>query len=116
LSNSPTCDRSWNIYQYLTIKAWDLGRSISLCRWGYNVGFITEDEAWARIFRIARIIQPLYRSWEGYGMIFCVDDSGSSNLSFYRFLIAVDGTFLNYEPVYKILSIILKSSPRLPFP
>ena len=199
---------NWNEYQYLTIKAWDLGRSISLCRWGYNAGFITEDEAWERIFRIARIIQPLYRSWEeygydyfmgrifwasgfeeeesyiewtepiymklmnsywswidwnidldmkeagvppvsnirfsspddndgtmrfltidpalydrytwrymsnpntnpnvyecrvkkisgndssGYGMIFCVDDSDSNNVSFYRFLIAVDGTFL----------------------
>jgi len=58
---------NWDEYQYLTIKAWDLGRSISLCRWGYNAGFITEDEAWARIFRIARIIQPLYRSWEEYG-------------------------------------------------
>jgi len=58
---------NWNEYQYLTIKAWDLGRSISLCRWGYNVGFITEDEAWARIFRIAKIIQPLYKSWAEYG-------------------------------------------------
>jgi len=58
---------NWDEYQYLTIKAWDFGRSISLCRWGYNAGFITEDEAWVRIFRIARKIQPLYRSWEEYG-------------------------------------------------
>jgi hypothetical protein len=58
---------NWNMYEFMTIKAWDLGRSISLCRWGYNVGFITEDEAWARIFHIARIIQPLYSSWEEYG-------------------------------------------------
>jgi hypothetical protein len=58
---------NWNEYEYLTIKAWDLGRSISLCRWGYNAGFITENEAWERIFRIAKIIQPLYRSWEEYG-------------------------------------------------
>ena len=58
---------NWSKYQSLPIKAWDLGRSISLCRWGYNVGFITEDEAWARIFRIAKIIQPFYSSWEEYG-------------------------------------------------
>ena len=58
---------NWDKYQYRTIKAWDLGRSISLCRWGYNAGFITEEEAWKRIFHIAGLIQPLYRSWEEYG-------------------------------------------------
>lgn len=58
---------NWDKYYDRSIKAWDLGRSVSLCRWGYNVGFITEDEAWDRIFHIARIIQPLYSSWEEYG-------------------------------------------------
>jgi hypothetical protein len=58
---------NWDKYQNRTIKAWDLGRNISLCRWGYNVGFITEDEAWERIFRYARQIQSLYNSWEEYG-------------------------------------------------
>ena len=58
---------NWNRYNNRTIKAWDLGRSISLCRWGFNVGFITEDEAWKKIFHYARIIQSLYNSWEEYG-------------------------------------------------
>ena len=58
---------NWGQYQSRTIKAWDLGRSISLCRWGYGAGFITEDEAWERIVYIAKLIQPLYNSWEEYG-------------------------------------------------
>jgi hypothetical protein len=58
---------NWDQYQNRTIKAWDLGRNISLCRWGYNVGFLTEDEAWEKIFYYARLIQSLYNSWEEYG-------------------------------------------------
>jgi hypothetical protein len=58
---------NWDKYQNCTLKAWDLGRNISLCRWGYTVGFITEDEAWEKIFRYARQIQSLYNSWEEYG-------------------------------------------------
>ncbi|MDR0313085.1 MAG: DUF1266 domain-containing protein [Treponema sp.] len=58
---------NWSQYYNRTIKAWDLGRCISLCRWGYDVGFLTETEAWERIFHFASLIQPLYNSWEEYG-------------------------------------------------
>jgi hypothetical protein len=58
---------NWYQYHNRTIKAWDLGRSISLCRWGYSVGFIAEEEAWKKIFHLASLIQPLYNSWEEYG-------------------------------------------------
>jgi glycerophosphoryl diester phosphodiesterase len=58
---------NWDKYYFRTIKAWDLGRNISLCRWGYNVGFITEYEAWEKIFHYAELIQQLYNSWEEYG-------------------------------------------------
>ena len=58
---------NWDTYYNRTLIAWDLGRNISLCRWGYNVGFISEDEAWERIFHYARIIQSIYGSWEEYG-------------------------------------------------
>jgi hypothetical protein len=58
---------NWDQYQNRTIKSWDLGRNISLCRWGYNVGFITYDEAWEKIFHYASIIKLLYNSWEEYG-------------------------------------------------
>jgi hypothetical protein len=59
--------QNWEVYYNRTIRAWDLGRNISLCRWGFDVGFFTEDEAWEKIMYYAKIIQPLYNSWEEYG-------------------------------------------------
>jgi Zn-dependent protease with chaperone function len=48
-------------------NAWDLVRSITLCRWGYLAGFITEDEAWDEIMPAARILQHLFSSWRELG-------------------------------------------------
>jgi hypothetical protein len=48
------------------ITAWDYGRYISLCRWGYQAGYITEEEAWERIFPAARYLQKSYSSWNEY--------------------------------------------------
>jgi hypothetical protein len=58
---------NWNLLNNRTILAWDLGRNISLCRWGYEVGFLTEDEAWEKIMYYARKIQLFYNSWNEYG-------------------------------------------------
>ncbi len=46
------------------ILAWDLGRCISLCRWGYICGYITEAEAWELMMPAARLLQANYRSWD----------------------------------------------------
>jgi hypothetical protein len=58
---------NWNQYKDRTIMAWDLGRCISLCRWGYQAGFITEAEAWEKIMYYAQKLQLFYNSWEEYG-------------------------------------------------
>jgi hypothetical protein len=58
---------NWNRFNNRTILAWDLGRNISLCRWGYDTGFLTEDEAWEKIMYYAKKIQLFYNSWEEYG-------------------------------------------------
>ena len=58
---------NWHIYENMTIRSWDFGRSIALCRWGYDVGFLTEKEAWEKIMYYAKQIQPLYGSWDEYG-------------------------------------------------
>jgi hypothetical protein len=58
---------NWNLLKNRTILAWDLGRNISLCRWGYEVGFLTENEAWEKIMYYARKIQLFYDSWNEYG-------------------------------------------------
>jgi hypothetical protein len=59
---------NWGHYYNRSILAWDLGRIISLCRWGYEVGFLSEEEAWEKIMYYARKIQSLYSSWAEYGL------------------------------------------------
>jgi len=46
-----------------SLLAWDLGRYIALCRWGYFVGFFTEEEAWAKIMPAARMLRQNFASW-----------------------------------------------------
>ena len=58
---------NWDNFKNRSILAWDLGRNVALCRWGYDVGFFSENEAWEKIMYYARLIQPLYNSWEEYG-------------------------------------------------
>ncbi len=50
-----------------TLRAWDLGRYIYLCRECYLLGFLTEKEAWDRIERVAKKVDELYLSWEDFG-------------------------------------------------
>ena len=50
----------------LPISAWDFGRYISVCRMGYMAGWLTEDEAWARIMPVARMLQASFSSWSDY--------------------------------------------------
>lgn len=46
------------------ILAWDLIRYISLCRWGYLSGFLSETEAWDRIMPAALRLQQTFVSWQ----------------------------------------------------
>jgi hypothetical protein len=46
------------------ILAWDLVRYISLCRWGYHAGFLSETEAWDRILAAALRLQQTFDSWQ----------------------------------------------------
>jgi len=58
---------NWDKFEHCTLWGWNLARSISLCRWAYNAGFMTEAEAWKRIFHTAEILQTLFNSWEELG-------------------------------------------------
>jgi hypothetical protein len=81
---------NWGHYYNRSILAWDLGRNIALCRWGYDTGFLTEEEAWEKIMYYARKIQSLYNSWAEYGLdyyfgrIFWAAGSGSEADYFLR--------------------------------
>jgi hypothetical protein len=58
---------NWNRFSNRTILSWDLGRAIALCRWGYSVGFLSEEDAWKKIMELARKVQTQYQSWEEFG-------------------------------------------------
>jgi len=47
--------------------AWNYPRAVSLGRWGYAVGHITEDEAWDTIMRAALRLQHTFSSWQELG-------------------------------------------------
>lgn len=55
-----------------SLIAWDYCRYISLCRWGYAVGYLSEKEAWAKIMPAARILQSTYTSWPELGENFII--------------------------------------------
>jgi hypothetical protein len=50
-----------------TLLAWDFSRYIALCRWGYLVGYISEEEAWEKIMPAARILRSHFASWQEFG-------------------------------------------------
>jgi hypothetical protein len=43
--------------------SWDLARAINLLRWGYDVGFISKDEALKKIRKYPKSITAAYNSW-----------------------------------------------------
>ncbi|MBU6952828.1 DUF1266 domain-containing protein [Hahella sp. HN01] len=54
------------------IASWDIARYISLCRWGYLVGMMSEEEAWERILHASRAVQSMYHSWRQMGLGYVV--------------------------------------------
>jgi len=64
------------------LRAWDYSRMALLCRIGYQVGFLTANQAWEYLRRILSEVEARYHSWEDYaanvilGMIFNAIESG----------------------------------------
>jgi len=50
-----------------SLLGWDYARFVSLCRWGYLVGYVSEDEAWQWIMPKARELQKTFGSWADLG-------------------------------------------------
>lgn len=50
-----------------TLIGWDYCRIISLSRWGYTFGIMSESEAWSKIMEAARMLQQNLSSWEDLG-------------------------------------------------
>jgi len=50
-----------------SLLGWDYARYVALCRWGALVGYLSEEEAWARIMPAARRLQRAFGSWRELG-------------------------------------------------
>ncbi|MCK5594697.1 DUF1266 domain-containing protein [bacterium] len=56
-----------------SILGWDYACYISLCRWGYLVGYISsEEEAWYEIMPVARLLQRNFDSWADLGQNYLI--------------------------------------------
>ncbi|PWV45864.1 DUF1266 domain-containing protein [Chitinophaga sp. S165] len=51
----------------LDALTWDLGRAINLCRWGYDAGFLSRDEAIAHIRKFGKELLHNYTTWTNLG-------------------------------------------------
>lgn len=56
-----------------SITGWDFARYINLCRWGVQVGYLSEDEAWPRVMYAAGILQQTFASWQEFGENYLID-------------------------------------------
>lgn len=48
------------------LRGWDLGRAANVTRWGYYMDYITEDEAWEFLDRIADECMKTFDSWTSF--------------------------------------------------
>jgi hypothetical protein len=55
-----------------SLLGWDYARYISLCRWGYLCGYITEKEAWDHIMPVAAMLQKTFTSWADLGQNYLI--------------------------------------------
>ena len=50
----------------ITTLAWDMGRLVNVARWCFDLGYISEDEAWKYIETAYKEVQTAYSSWHEF--------------------------------------------------
>lgn len=51
-----------------SLTGWDLGRYVSICRWGYHSGYLSEQEAYRYIAKAAAKVRSTFSSWDEFGL------------------------------------------------
>ncbi|KPK72462.1 hypothetical protein AMJ87_04665 [candidate division WOR_3 bacterium SM23_60] len=59
--------RYWRALGKKSLLGWDFCRYIHLCRKGYLLGYLSENEAWRLMIPKARILQQTFDSWKDLG-------------------------------------------------
>ena len=49
------------------LLGWDLARVVALARWGYDAGYLAEEEAWEYVEDTAKSLISVFSSWEEFG-------------------------------------------------
>jgi hypothetical protein len=91
-----------------SILGWDYSRYINLCRWGYTIGLISEQEAWEKIMPIARKLQNTFDSWEDLGCNYLI------GRQFWSYKETVRDSYLYEDAVQRLLD--MPSSPWNKYP
>ena len=91
-----------------SLLGWDYTRYICLCRWGYLVGYISEEEAWERIMPVAEMLQKKFDSWEDLGRNYLI------GRRFWSYQYTQEGGDL-YEDAFQRL-LDMRSSPWNKYP
>jgi hypothetical protein len=69
-----------------SLLAWDLGRLINICRWCFDVGWLSEEECWRHMLPAADALSREYDSWSelstAYVMGFVMWKGGDPDLEY----------------------------------
>ncbi|MBX9688895.1 MAG: DUF1266 domain-containing protein, partial [Candidatus Obscuribacterales bacterium] len=71
-----------------SLLGWDYCRYIALCRWGTLCGYLSQDEAWAKIMPVAQLLQNTFSSWADLGENYLIGrrfwNKGSENQMYFE--------------------------------
>ncbi len=91
-----------------SILGWDFTRYVALCRWGYTIGLLSEQEAWEKIMPVARKLQGTFDSWEDLGCNYLI------GRQFWSYKQTIDDGYLYEDAIQRLLDI--PSSPWNKYP
>lgn len=71
--------------EYIDITAWDMGRMVNVARYSYDLGYISESQAWEYIFFAERESASHYSEWADFAKAYIIGRAlwGGENMNFY---------------------------------
>lgn len=74
------------------ITAWDMGRMVNVARYSYDLGYISESQAWDYIFFAERESASHYRDWADFGRAYIIGRAlwGGDNINLYGAMSTVE--------------------------
>ena len=69
----------------IDVTAWDMGRMVNVARYSYDLGYISESQAWEYIFFAEQESSSHYADWAAFGRAYIIGRAlwGGKNLNLY---------------------------------